>query len=403
MKATTRYSILAGFLAVSTFYLAAMPPSINYQGRLTDTLGSPLNGTVQVEVRLYDAASDGNLLYEETIGPVTVSDGVCHFSFGASGTGASAGLTIQSAMTAGLHFLALVVDGTETDPRMQLLSVPFALNASRSADAEALEYIVAGLMRRLDAGGIPVEPDNMVTVTGGSLPGVSGLGPLNVATFLTGETEVTLEDWNRVVEWAVLEGYDFGGTADGCAATHPVHTVSWFDATKWCNAKTEFMNAVNGTGLQPAYTVGGEVYRSGEAVPDWNTGASGYRLPSEAEWEYAARGGISSLGYTYSGSDTINDVAWYYDNSSGAECGMSGSRGTWPVRQKAPNEAGLHDMSGNAWEWVWDAAYGGPSRRQRGGSWDRGAPYAQVDYRRFKDPDERADNYGFRIARNPPN
>ena len=128
-----------------------------------------------------------------------------------------------------------------------------------------------------------------------------------------------------------------------------------------------------------------------------------FRLPTEAEWEYAARGGNQSKGYQYSGSNTLSDVAWYADNSG---------RKTHPVKQKQPNELGIYDMSGNVYEWCsdWYGSYSlsaqtnptGPSsgsyRVLRGGSWTYIAQYCRVADRSYNTPDYRYDNYGLRLA-----
>ena len=128
-----------------------------------------------------------------------------------------------------------------------------------------------------------------------------------------------------------------------------------------------------------------------------------FRLPTEAEWEYAARGGNKSKGYKYSGSNTFGNVAWYYDNS--------GSK-THQVGTKSPNELGIYDMSGNVWEWCQDL-YGsyrsgsqtnptGPSsgsnRMFRGGSWNGRAGYCRVSYRDNRGPGGRNVSIGFRLA-----
>ena len=128
-----------------------------------------------------------------------------------------------------------------------------------------------------------------------------------------------------------------------------------------------------------------------------------FRLPTEAEWEYAARGGNQSKGYKYSGSNSISDVAWYDDNSGDK---------THPVGQKTPNELGIYDMSGNVWEWCqdWYGDYSsssqtnptGPSsgsyRVLRGGSWNNGARNCRVSNRGSYNPDSRSYRSGFRLA-----
>jgi len=153
----------------------------------------------------------------------------------------------------------------------------------------------------------------------------------------------------------------------------PVENVSWNDAQ-------EFIRRLNG-------------------MTNRN-----YRLPTETEWEYAARGGSKSNGYKYSGSNYLDEIAWYYENS--------GER-THPVGTKKANELGIHDMSGNVFEWVldWFGDYSGnvlvnPSgpaegsgRVFRGGGWDNGARNARVSLRYYNAPGDHDYGLGFRLAR----
>jgi formylglycine-generating enzyme len=212
--------------------------------------------------------------------------------------------------------------------------------------------------------------------------------------FLIGKYAVTQALWDSVMG---SNPSDFKG------ANRPVECVSWFDVVAFCNklSKRE--------GLDPAYTINGE-----NVTCNWT--AKGYRLPTEAEWEYSARSGQR---FKYAGSDNVDEVAWYDDNS-GDE--------THPVGQKKPNGFGLYDMSGNVWEWVWDrmeydededeivgdSLYPSERRRDstgpdsgsyrvfRGGSWYYIAGDARVSYRNLFDPADRNVDLGFRLSRLSP-
>ena len=187
-------------------------------------------------------------------------------------------------------------------------------------------------------------------------------------------------------------------------------TLSSFYISKY-EVTQELWQAVMGS--NPSYFKG-DLQRPVEQV-SWNecqtfinklnalTGEQ-FRLPTEAEWEYAARGGQKSRGYLYSGSNSIGDVAWYVDNSNNT---------THPVGRKQPNELGLYDMSGNVWEWCEDR-YGsysssaqtnpaGPSsasrRVYRGGSWSSYARYCRASNRPYHSPDLSYYSLGLRLAR----
>jgi len=232
----------------------------------------------------------------------------------------------------------------------------------------------------------------MVPVQGGVLPKSSQMAGQKVTNFEIGQYPVTLEEWQGVRKWAVENGFDISeGTGGG--PLHPVVEINWYDAIKWCNAKSIL------DGLEPMYGLSGrEGYFSigdfggnGSNNVVWLGNTQGFRLPMECEWEWAARGGHKSKGYTFSGGNNLDAVGWYRQNASSS---------THAVGQKAPNELDLYDMSGNIEEWVFDAVPHYGSRKVRGGEYSQPEEYHAVSWREGNiDPSYAYNTVGFRLAR----
>jgi len=242
---------------------------------------------------------------------------------------------------------------------------------------------------------------NFVHVEGGTFQmgnenGRDGTLTVTVKSFYMSKYEVTQKEWFDVMGTTLRQQRDIAGKKlpiIGEGDNYPMYYVDWFDAIEYCN-KLSLKE-----GLTPVYRGTND-----DITCDWN--ANGYRLPTEAEWEFAAKDGIKKYLLTeYSGSNNADAVAWYKGNSG---------KKTHPIGTKTANNLGIYDMSGNVWEWCWDwyEYYSsepqtdprgpdyGTERILRGGSFNYTDMYIRTDYRGVYKPWNQSNDIGFRVVHN---
>ncbi len=269
------------------------------------------------------------------------------------------------------------------------ISVSWTINFGFEEKMEANTVINANLIEEFRRGGIRylliIDPE----AHSRELP----VHEIIVDNFAIGKYPVTFAQYDAFCEATKRKPLEDRGWGRG---QRPVMNVSWYDAIAYCNWLSDLW------GYECVYK------RTGKEV-DINYKADGYRLPTEAEWEYAARGGKESKGFLYSGSDNLDEVGWYNNNSGDK---------THEVGQKKPNELGLYDMSGNVWEWcndwgsyksykklnvsknsnVW-GLQDGSRRVGRGGGWNSPSRHCSITFRHWRGPSVSRGILGFRIAR----
>ena len=442
--------LFSAALIVASMLSAQVPQILNYQGRVA--VGDPavdFDGSGSFKFALVDGAGTTSYWSNDdtsTTGnaptaavPLTVTKGLYSVLLGDSTLTNMTAIPHSVFVNSDVRLRVWFDDGSNDSqlltPDQQIAAVGYAMVAGGPASRVNISaYTVTATSFSGDGSGLTnlpaTPPVGMVLIPEGAFTmgnsvaadtDITDAAPISttVSAFYMDATEVTLSQWQSVYYWATSNDYTDLAAGVGKGADHPVHTVTWYDCVKWCNARSEQ------AGLTPVYYTNDAqttVYRTG-AVNVTNLqvkwSANGYRLPTEAEWEKAARGGLSGRRFPWGNTISQNlanyygaTVSYAYDagpddfNAVGSVYGTS-TPWTSPVASFAANGYGLYDMAGNLFEWCWDwygspyaggtdphGATSGSFRVLRGGFWYFNAYYARCAYRFNFYPDRASYDFG---------
>ena len=356
---------------------------IKKYGVIFSVEGTPVNGTIKAEV-------DGNEIH--------TNDKVEH------------GKTVI--FTATPTSSGYVIGTWEVTPKDALIRTgDNAVTVKITAGTAVKVRFVAGKTYTVNSVNFTMK--DIAAVTNGTLGHANysynnAVHTVSLTAYRIGETEVTQELWQAVMgnNPSHFQGFWELPASGEVQGKRPVERVSWYECIAFCNELTKKVAELGES--QCVYTVDGHIYGTADAVakkvPEMDMSKKGFRLPTEAEWEWAAKGGKEHKWAGTNEESELGTYAWYGTNSK-----------THEVKKKQANGYGLYDMSGNVWEWCWDwfsdlpnplpadylGAASGDDRVLRGGSWDDDADYVARAYRDLYSPDNGILNHGLRLVSRP--